>query len=132
MGTMAAQSSSSNATPALFNQFQGPPQRAYSGDMNLQQTDRLGMITSENDAEADDTSNDLASSSRKRSSGALGYPRKRATIAVLVPLREIPSGTLTLDSANFAGGESRAAMAQDQGASCAPNYALNASIENRV
>jgi hypothetical protein len=100
--------------------------------MNLPQTDRLSMITSENDAEADDTSNDLASSSRKRSSDALGYPRKRATIAVLVPLREIPSGTLTLDSANFAGGESRAAMAQDQGASCAPNYALNASIENRV
>lgn len=100
--------------------------------MNLQQIDRLSVITGENDAEADDTSNDLASSSKKRSSDALGYPRKRATIAVLVPLRKISSRTLTSDSANFAGGASRAAMAQDQGASCAPIYALNASIENRV
>ena len=79
---MATQPSSSNATPALFNQFQGPPQRVYSGDMSLQQTDQMNMIPIENDPDVDSTSNDPSSSSRKRSGDTLAYPRKRATIAV--------------------------------------------------
>lgn len=128
---MATQSSSSNAIPALFNQFQGPPQRAYSGDMILQHTDRLNIITSDNDAEADDTSTGPNSSSRKRSNDAHAYPRKRATIAVSCSFWRL-FGILKFDSANFAGGENRVAMAQDQGANCAPNYVLNVSIENRA
>ncbi len=130
--TMATQSSSTNATPALFNQFQGPPQRAYSCDMNIQQIDQVNMLPSENDAEIDSISNDPASSSKKRSGDALSYPRKRATIAVMPSCRGLYMKSPNGYSANYAGGESRVAMGQDRGASSATNYALNASIENRA
>lgn len=79
---MAIQSSSRDAMPALFNQFPGPPQSLYSSEMSLPHHDQMNMIPAEDDVDIDNTSNDLSSSSRKRSGDALAYPRKRATIAV--------------------------------------------------
>ena len=128
---MATQPPSRTATPALFHQFQGPLQRAFSGDPCLQQSNPMNMMTIENDADVDIASNDPSSSSRKRSGDALAYPRKRATIAVISSARTISYSYTDDHSANSVAGESHDATVQDQGASYALNYASNVSTENR-
>ena len=80
---MATQPSASTTAPALFTQFQGAPQTAYSGNLSLQQSNQTNLPVVEDDADLDTISNDPSSSARKRSGDTLAYPRKRATIAVI-------------------------------------------------
>ena len=80
---MTTPPSSINATPALFNQFQGPPQGAYSSEMGIRQNDQSDIMSNDNETDVNSQSNNPVLTSRKRSTDMLGYPRKRATIAVI-------------------------------------------------